>query len=235
MPRCSRPFPRSTRHSRSTAWSVSATPLPQQTATATFGADPPGSFSVGTLLLAAIGLYGLVAYVVGLSRREIAVRLALGATQGTVTRLVVRNGLTLVDGGVTGRSCGCDGGGTFARSAAVSNTGHGSGDLRSCRSYRWSSSRSSPARCRRGEQCGWIPTRPCAPIRGAFLFVLVLVELVAPGARLRTGDDAGDVGILARRRRHRVYWRVAPCSLRGGGPFPAGVPAARARAPASVA
>ena len=46
-------------------------------------------FSVGTLLLAAIGLYGLVAYVVGLSRREIAVRLALGATPRTVTRLIV--------------------------------------------------------------------------------------------------------------------------------------------------
>ena len=72
----------------------------QQTATATFGAILLAAFSVGTLLLAAIGLYGLVAYVVGLSRREIAVRLALGATPGTVTRLVVRNSLTLVGGGL---------------------------------------------------------------------------------------------------------------------------------------
>jgi putative ABC transport system permease protein len=57
-------------------------------------------FSGGTLLLAAIGLYGLVAYVVGLSRREIAVRLALGATPRTVTRLIVANSLALVIVGV---------------------------------------------------------------------------------------------------------------------------------------
>jgi putative ABC transport system permease protein len=74
--------------------------LSQQTATARFGALLLGVFSGGTLLLAAIGLYGLVAYVVGLSRREIAVRLALGATPGTVTRLVVRNSLTLVGVGL---------------------------------------------------------------------------------------------------------------------------------------
>ena len=68
----------------------------EQTATATFGAVLLAVFSGGTLLLAAIGLYGLVSYVVGLSRREIAVRLALGATPRGVTGLVVRNSLMLV-------------------------------------------------------------------------------------------------------------------------------------------
>ena len=58
-----------------------------------------GAFSLATLLLAAIGLYGLISYVVSLSRREIAVRLALGANRGRVVRLVVRNGLTLVVSG----------------------------------------------------------------------------------------------------------------------------------------
>ena len=72
----------------------------EQTATPTFGAMLLAVFSGGTLLLAAIGLYGLVAYVVGLSRREIAVRLALGATPRTVTRLIVANSLALVIVGV---------------------------------------------------------------------------------------------------------------------------------------
>jgi predicted permease len=72
----------------------------EQTATATFGTMLLGVFSGGTLLLAAIGLYGLVSYVVGLSRREIAVRLALGATPGIVTRLVVQNSLMLVGFGL---------------------------------------------------------------------------------------------------------------------------------------
>jgi putative ABC transport system permease protein len=72
----------------------------EQTASARFGVILLGAFSVGALLLAAIGLYGLVAYVVGLSRREIAVRLALGATGRGVTRLIVRNSLTLVVAGL---------------------------------------------------------------------------------------------------------------------------------------
>jgi predicted permease len=71
-----------------------------QTASARFGAVLIGAFSVGALMLAGIGLYGLVAYVVGLSRREIAVRLALGATGGAIVGLVVRNGLKLVGGGL---------------------------------------------------------------------------------------------------------------------------------------
>ncbi len=57
-------------------------------------------FSGGALLLAAIGLYGLIAYVVGLSRREIAIRLALGADGRGVTALIVRNAMTLVVVGV---------------------------------------------------------------------------------------------------------------------------------------
>jgi putative ABC transport system permease protein len=72
----------------------------RQTATAKLGAVLLAVFSVGALLLAAIGLYGLVAYIVSLSRREIAVRLALGATGRSVVTLVVRNSLTLVLAGL---------------------------------------------------------------------------------------------------------------------------------------
>jgi putative ABC transport system permease protein len=72
----------------------------QQTSTARFVASLLTLFSGATLLLAGIGLYGLIAYVVSLSRREIAIRLALGANRGRVARLIVRNGMILVGVGV---------------------------------------------------------------------------------------------------------------------------------------
>lgn len=53
-------------------------------------------FSLGALLLAAMGLYGVVAGSVNRRRHELAVRLALGADQGGVLRLVLREGALLV-------------------------------------------------------------------------------------------------------------------------------------------
>jgi predicted permease len=71
-----------------------------ETSTARFGSTLFAVFSTGALLLAAIGLYGLIAYVVGLSRREIAIRLALGADAHRVVMHIVSNGMSIVAVGV---------------------------------------------------------------------------------------------------------------------------------------
>jgi putative ABC transport system permease protein len=74
--------------------------LKAQTSTARFGSMLLTLFSVGTVLLSAVGLYGLIAYVVGRSRREIAIRLALGANARRVAALIVGNGMILVVAGI---------------------------------------------------------------------------------------------------------------------------------------
>jgi putative ABC transport system permease protein len=60
-----------------------------------------GAFAVGALLLAAIGLYGLLAFSVAERRREIALRVALGAERPAILRMVVGHGLKLVALGLT--------------------------------------------------------------------------------------------------------------------------------------
>jgi putative ABC transport system permease protein len=52
-----------------------------------------GSFG---LILAAIGLAGVTAYSVARRRKEVGIRMALGARQGQVLRLIMREGGTLV-------------------------------------------------------------------------------------------------------------------------------------------
>jgi len=59
-----------------------------------------GIFSATALILAMIGIYGLLAYSVSQRQQELGIRLALGAQRGHILNLVIRQGLVLAVAGI---------------------------------------------------------------------------------------------------------------------------------------
>jgi predicted permease len=59
-----------------------------------------GSFGVLALLMAAVGVYGVMSYAIGRRTSEIGLRMALGASQGGVMRMVLRETVVLLVAGV---------------------------------------------------------------------------------------------------------------------------------------
>lgn len=58
--------------------------------------------AIVTLVLGAIGLYGVMAYIVALRSRELGVRIALGASPGSVVAMLTRQGVVLTAIGIVG-------------------------------------------------------------------------------------------------------------------------------------
>jgi predicted permease len=78
-----------------------------------------GSFAALAMLLAAVGIYGVLSYAVTQRRREIGIRMSLGATRGRVLGEIVREGMGLA---VVGFAVGV--GGAFAAGRVLGSLLH---------------------------------------------------------------------------------------------------------------
>ncbi|MGA2429721.1 MAG: ABC transporter permease [Candidatus Acidiferrum sp.] len=74
--------------------------LDRSLASRRFSADLVGAFAGLAVLLASIGIYGLLAYVVSQRSREIGIRMALGARRDDILRMFLRKGVALAGLGI---------------------------------------------------------------------------------------------------------------------------------------
>jgi putative ABC transport system permease protein len=74
--------------------------LDRSLASRRFSADLVGGFAGLAVLLASIGIYGLLAYMVGQRSREIGIRMALGARREDILRMFLHRGVVLAGVGV---------------------------------------------------------------------------------------------------------------------------------------
>ncbi|MFL6311054.1 MAG: ABC transporter permease [Terriglobales bacterium] len=74
--------------------------LDRSLATRRFSANLVGGFAGLAMLLASIGIYGLLAYMVGQRSQEIGIRMALGAGRGKVLKLFLQKGMVLAGLGI---------------------------------------------------------------------------------------------------------------------------------------
>jgi hypothetical protein len=112
-------------------------------------------FALLALFLAAMGIYGVLSYMVASNRAAIGIRMALGARPSDVVRLVAGRTLLLVALGASAGIAAC-----LACAGILRKLDSGSHPTipRSWQRRRWSCSsrRSRPARCRLDGRPGWI-------------------------------------------------------------------------------
>lgn len=88
----------------------------QSSASTRFNTVLLSTFAVIAILMALIGIYGVLAFSVAQRRQEIGIRMALGATRTAVVRLVMKDGAALV---VVGALAGVAGALVLTRSLAT--------------------------------------------------------------------------------------------------------------------